>query len=143
MSEKNWSCLGKKITKNEIRIPSNVLFSSCIFLTPEIALPVHFCVDMETLHMPGSQQLPLGEGVFRTQPRGPTALSVGSPQGAFHQVSLQRGPGVQPAQQQPPPVGDRPCWYPMGSDPEASFCWLWKPLSVRPQPFLRQWQVSI
>lgn len=73
----------KKITKDEIRIPSNVLFFSCIFLTAETVLPIYFCVDMETLHMPESQQLPLDKGLFRTEPRGLTALSSGSPQCSF------------------------------------------------------------
>lgn len=73
----------KKITKDEIRIPSNVLFFSCIFLTAETVLPIYFCVDMETLHMPESRQLPLDKGIFRTEHRGLTALSAGSPQWSF------------------------------------------------------------
>lgn len=78
-----WGKMINTIIKNEIRTPPNLLFFSCVFLTPETTLPIYFCVvDMETLHMPGSQQLLLDEGHARTQPRGPSALSAGSPSAA-------------------------------------------------------------
>lgn len=91
-SQLHYKCLQKiclfggkiinRIMKDEIRIPQNLLFFSCVFLTPETTLPICFSVDMETLHVPGSQQLLLDEGLARPQPRGPSALSAGSPNAA-------------------------------------------------------------
>lgn len=47
-----------KFTRDETttKIPPDLLFFSLIFLTPETNLQ---STDMETLHMPGTQQLPL------------------------------------------------------------------------------------